>query len=331
MAKEPIESHYAKAAANALESFSIQPENIELIAHSENVTFRVTTPGSNTRYALRLHRPGYNTLAELESERQWTKALTDTGIAAPNGLLTHQGKHFELIDIPVTGEQRYAGITKWAEGLTVSDYLDANPEREARATFFHKIGEIAAAIHNQSTRWPAPPGFARPRLDLDGLLGDAPRWGRFWEHPDLDKTERKLLLQARARLHDTLHAYGERPDLFSLIHADLHPGNIVYDGSNLALIDFDDSAYGWHMYDIASALIEDRLRPGFSALRNSLLEGYRTHRSLAERDVDMLPDFLLLRGMAIVGWLYQRPEHGGMGFFEELKNWVVETCNSTMD
>jgi len=37
---------------------------------------------------------------------------------------------------------------------------------------------------------------------------------------------------------------------------------------------------------------------------------------------------LLLRGMAIIGWLYQRPEHLGPGFFEELKNWVIGECDA---
>lgn len=328
MDKELVESRYRSAAASALECFSIQPKNIELVAHSENVTFRVTAAGSHTRYALRLHRPGYNTLAELESERSWTKALNAAGIAAPEGIATRQGKYFTRVDIPATDEQRYAGMTRWAEGSTVSDYLDATPARVERVRFFRRIGEMAAMLHNQATNWQVPPGFGRPRLDRAGLLGETPRWGRFWEHADLSTTERKLLLRARAKISETLRDYGESRDHFSLIHADLHPGNIVYDGSNLALIDFDDSAYGWHLYDIASALIEDRLTPGFDALRQSLLEGYRAHRPLAERDVDMLPDFLLLRGMAIIGWLYQRPEHGGMGFFEELKNWVVETCSS---
>jgi len=119
---------------------------------------------------------------------------------------------------------------------------------------------------------------------------------------------------------------GERPDNFSLIHADLHPENIVCNGEDLSLIDFDDSAYGWHMYDIASALIEDRLAPGFGALREALLEGYREHRPLEGRDVDMLSAFLLIRGMAIIGWFHQRPEHTGSGYFEEVKNWVIAEC-----
>jgi Ser/Thr protein kinase RdoA (MazF antagonist) len=193
---------------------------------------------------------------------------------------------------------------------------------------FRRIGEIAAAIHNQATRWKEPAGFARRRLDLNGLLGEAPLWGRFWEHADLTSAEVALLLRAREGLRNSLRAYGKRPDNFSLIHADLHPDNIVYDGERLSLIDFDDSAYGWHMHEIASALIEYRFAPGFGALRDALLEGYREHRPLAAQDADMLPVFLLIRGMSIMGWYHQRPEHAGSDYFKALKNWVIGECNA---
>jgi Ser/Thr protein kinase RdoA (MazF antagonist) len=326
--RELLESCYTPAALQALKSFPVDAENVELIAQSENVTFRVSVRGADTDYVLRLHRPGYNTIEQLNSERVWTQALMDAGMSVPNSLLTRHGEYFVPIDIPGVARKCYAGMTTWFEGSTLSEYLETNSDRDERERNFRRIGEIAAAIHNQSTRWEAPPGFARQRLDLEGLLGEAPRWGRFWEHEGLTRSEQKLLLRARKRIHDTLSDYGERPDNFSLIHADLHPANIVYNGEDLALIDFDDSAYGWHMYEIASALIEDRFVAGFAALRDALLEGYREHRPLAEQDVDMLPDFLLLRGMAIIGWLHQRPEHAGSGFFEEVKNWVIGECDA---
>ena len=326
--RELVESCYTPAALKALKSFPVDAEDVELIAHSENVTFRVSVRGGNTDYVLRLHRPGYNSIEELDSERAWTKALKKAGIPVPDSLPTHHGNYFELIDIPGTGKQCYAGMTTWIEGSPLSNYLETSSDRVERGRIFRRIGEIAAAIHNQSTRWKGPPSFTRRRLDLDGLLGEAPLWGRFWEHAHLTKAEADLLLRARERVRTALSAYGERPDNFSLIHADLHPENIVCNGENLALIDFDDSAYGWHMYDIASALIEDRFTPDFEAVRAALLDGYREHRPLAGRDVDMLPAFLLIRGMAIVGWFHQRPEHAGSEFFEKMKNWVIGECDA---
>ena len=328
MHRDLVESCYRPAALKALGSFPVEVENVELIAQSENVTFRVSVRGSDTDFVLRLHRPGYNSIEELNSERIWTKALKEAGIPVQDSLLTRHGQHFELIDIPGAGEQRYAGMTTWFEGTLLSEYLASSSDREERKRIFRRIGGIAAAIHNQSTLWKVPPGFKRRRLDLDGLLGEAPLWGRFWECADQTKAEKELLLRAREKARAALSAYGENHDNFSLIHADLHPDNIVHNGGDLALLDFDDSAYGWHMYDIASALIEDRSAPDFDALRAALLEGYCEHRQLSERDIEMLPAFLLIRGMAIIGWFHQRPEHAGSSFLEEMRNWVIGECDS---
>ena len=328
MVRTLLESRYTPAALKALESFAVEPDDIDLVAHSENVTFRVSVKDSDTDYALRLHRPGYNSIEELDSERIWTKALYEAGVSVQESFLTCQGRYFELVDIPGTGEQRYAGMTTWLEGTLLSDYLETRSEGAERERILHRIGEIVATIHNQSTCWNEPPGFERRRLDLDGLLGEAPHWGRFWEHADLTEPERAMLLRRRQDVRVELNEYGERPENFSLIHADIDSDNIVHNGNDLALIDFDDSAYGWHVYDIASVLIEFRSAPDFDALCAALLDGYRKHRLLAQRDVRMLPAFLLIRGMALIGWYHQRPEHAGSENFEEMKTWVLEECDS---
>ena len=112
----PVESIYRTAALRALDSFPVEPEAVELVAHSENVTYRVAVRGSETDYSLRLHRPGYNSIEQLESERAWTQALSAAGIAVPESLPTRNGEHFVLVDIPGANEQRYAGMTTWFDG-----------------------------------------------------------------------------------------------------------------------------------------------------------------------------------------------------------------------
>jgi len=326
--RKPVESCYTAAALTALESFPVEVENVEFIKHSENVTFRISVCNSDNDYVLRLHRPGYNSIEELNSERIWIRALKEADMFVPDSLLTRKGQHFELVDIPNTGEQRYAGMTTWIRGTPLSEYLTANSDAEERVRFFRRIGEIAATIHNQSSGWKEPAGFERSRLDVEGLLGETPYWGRFWEHAELTTAEKALLLRERESARATLIAYGARPDNFGLIHADLHPENIVYNGEDLALIDFDDSAYGWHLYEIATALFEYRFAPDFDALRAAILEGYREHRPLSEHDVDLLSVFLLIRGMAIIGWFHQRAEHVGSDYFAEVKKIVFEGCVS---
>lgn len=323
-----LASTYTPAVWQALEHFPVQVESIELVDHSENVTYRVRVRDEETNYVLRLHRQGYNSLEELECERAWVKALIDAGLPVPDPLPTRDGTHFVRVGIAGTNEQRYVGMTTWLEGVPLRQCPEFRSDTRSRVRVFRRIGEIVAAMHNQATRWTGPPGFTRPTLDLEGLLGDTPRWGRFWEYADLPAGGRERLLAARDRLRVALCDYGMTPDNFSLIHADLDPGNIIHDRGELALIDFDDSGYGWHMYDVASALIEYCPDSDFEALLAAMLDGYLEHRPLAQKDMDMLPAFLLLRGMATLGWYHDRPEHTGSRDLQTLRDWILWQCET---
>ena len=327
MGKTNDESIYRPAARQALKQFSVDIESLDFIAHSENVTFRVSVRESDTDYVLRLHRPGYNTLEELQSERQWTIALRQEGISVPGAIETRtRGQYYTLIDIPGTGEQRYAGLTTWIQGRPLADILRGTDETMVRASLLCKVGELIAQLHNHATTWVEPAAFQRRTLGVDALVGETPFWGRFWEHDSLSAGERNTLSQARLIMHAQLSVYDIRPDNFGLIHADPNPDNIIAHESTLSLIDFDDAAFGWHMLDVAAALIELRFDDDFDALQSALLDGYVAHRPLAQSDIDMLPAFILMRAMALMGWYHERPEHAGDPFYANLRNWVGREC-----
>ena len=315
---------FLPAAREALGHFPLRVDRLEPAALSENATFRVLAAGDE--FALRLHRPGYNTLAELESERCWGEALHTAGLRIQKPLRARSGEHFVAVNVRGRTQRRFAGMTRWIPGVPLSTHLDADTAGERRRGIFRRIGRLAARIHNQSASWRPPRDFCRPRLDTDGLLGEQPRWGRFWEHPALSAQERELLLQARQLCRARLAAYGSHGANFSLIHADLHPDNIIVDDDDLGLIDFDDAAFGWHGYELASALVEYWGAGDFGALRSALLAGYRELRHLPRSAEAMLPTFLLIRGMAIMGWFHQRPEHAGSEFFQDMRQQVIRHC-----
>ena len=49
-----------------------------------------------------------------------------------------------------------------------------------------------ARIHNVTTSWKPPSTFERHALDADGLMGDAPFWGPFWELGELTDDQRQI-------------------------------------------------------------------------------------------------------------------------------------------
>ena len=139
-------------------------------------------------------------------------------------------------------------------------------------------------------------------------MGRAPFWGEFWNHRLVSPVQREVLMVARDRIHAALNRYGE--GAWSLIHADLHPGNVLVGGEALAVIDFDDAAFGWHQYDLAVALVHQHDHSHFADFRDACVRGYRTVRAIPDTDLSLLPMFLLVRRMVQIGWLHQRPELG---------------------
>src|SRR5215470_2029221 len=93
---------FEPAARQALEAFPLAPRGMELVSLSENATFRVATDSGD--YVLRLHRPGYHTRAELDSERMWIRALLDAGIAVPLPLRSNDGAEFVEVTIDALGQ-----------------------------------------------------------------------------------------------------------------------------------------------------------------------------------------------------------------------------------
>src|SRR4051794_4895584 len=108
-AASAVADTYTPAARAALDAFAIEPEGLELVSLSENVTYRVVDRRDGTAYGLRLHRPWYHTLDELISERDWIRALEDAGIAVQGPVCTRDGQEYASVTIAATGERRFAG------------------------------------------------------------------------------------------------------------------------------------------------------------------------------------------------------------------------------
>ena len=115
------------------------------------------------------------------------------------------------------------------------------------------------------------------------------------------------------------------PSVYGLIHADMHPGNILIDDGQLAVIDFDDAAWGWYAYDIAVVLVHYQGGPDLAAFERAYLAGYRSVRPIAPEILALVPAFRLVRGLAQIGWYHQRPEIRPPRF-DELKALVLEQC-----
>ena len=321
-------ARFLPAAREALGAFPVAAVDVSPIWLSENATFKVTDRTGGA-FVLRLHRPGYHTLAELDSERDWTSALNAAGVAAPLGVRARDGVWY--VPVPTVEDAgpgvRLAGLAVWSDGEILADVLDRDGPNSASG-HFSRLGAAVAALHAHAAGWTPPPGFSRHSLDAEGLVGSAPLWGPFWTSPALSAAERTLLRDTRQRLAAALARLGQGPDIFGLIHADLHPGNVLIRNGRLTVIDFDDAAFGWRAFDIAVAVTRHWGRPDFPDILRALLEGYAMVRPL-DRDTEALaPMFCLIRALSVIGWLDQRQELDARPYLDDMKGKILAACET---
>ncbi len=318
---------FTPAAQAALRAFPIEPDALELVSLAENVTYRVVDRRDGAAYALRLHRPWYHTLDELISERAWVCALNDAGIAVQAPVRTRDGQEYASVTIAATGEQRFAGLARWTTGRVLAEVLRETADTAIAERHFEQLGALTASIHDQAASWQPPARFTRHVLDANGFMGSTPHWGPFWDHQALSAAERRLMLDTKARLHAALARLDRQPSVYSMIHADMHPGNVLVDGDRLTVIDFDDAAWGWHAYDIAVALVHQQ-DANLAALERAYVAGYRSVRRISDKSLTLVPMFRLVRGLAQIGWYHQRPELKRSARFDEMKAVVLDHCLS---
>ncbi|MEJ0064990.1 MAG: phosphotransferase [Caulobacteraceae bacterium] len=211
---------FTPAAIEALKAFPIEPEGLELVALSENVTFRVTDRHDGEAYVLRLHPAG-----AITRRRSWSRsgcgrgALAKAGVAVPIPLTTRGGDDYVSVEIEALGQRRQAGMTRWIEGEWLADLLERGDDVEAPVRYFEQLGAIEAAMHNQSSGWRPPPAFTAPRRRPRRPNVRCAVLGSVLGSPGVLAGERALVLETRDRIRGAMDRLGRDPSMFGMIHA----------------------------------------------------------------------------------------------------------------
>lgn len=286
-----------RLATSALQRWRIGNARLALLHHRENAVFRVEA-ATGERFALRVHRPGYQTRASVQSELAWTDALRDADVDSPAAVAGTDGERVQEVAHADVPGARLCVLFRWVEGapLAGADTVAA----------FELLGTINAKLHRHAEHWTPPPAFVRQRWDLDGMLGKHALWGRFGDLAALTAAERTLLSRAADAVRSELMQYGTGADRFGLIHADLMPDNVLVDGGVPRLIDFDDCGFGWFLYDLATLLQLHEGRPHHDAALDAWLRGYRRVRALDDAHMGRLPALSMARRLVVLGWLHTR-------------------------
>jgi Ser/Thr protein kinase RdoA (MazF antagonist) len=296
---EGVADRLEAVARRALAEYGVATDAVlTLLNVSENATYAVDDPASGERTVLRVHRHGYHDGPEIESELAWLDALReDTGVRTPRVLTTADGRR--LLAMPEEGEPDPRYVVRF-------EFLPGIEPREDGASLpqsFELLGGITGRMHEHALTWQRPAGFTRFAWDYDGAFGGVARWGRWQDGIAVGAGELEVLGRLDSTLRSRLSRFGAGPHRYGLVHADLRLANLLEDGDQCYVIDFDDSGFSWFLYDFGAAVSFFEDDPRVPELTDAWVRGYRSVRDLPDEDEAEIPTFVLMRRLLLVAWI----------------------------
>lgn len=268
-------------ACSALQVFNLGRVALEFIGYSDTMTYQVKTE-DGSKYLLRIH-PGKIRGAELISELQFLDALHTAGFMVPTSIAAHDG----LSVIPIGTFEDYPALDvtlmKWVNGEHASESLS-----ESQA--FH-VGVMIAKLHEAAIAFERPAGFTRPIWGLDSFREAIAKLERY-AHTFLSAASWLPYQRAAEQVLSQLKLMNAHDGNFGLIHADLHLGNIVFEGDHPRPIDFGRCGYGYFLYDLAAVMLS--LVP---KQRYQVIQGYESIRELGTEYIQSLECFFIMTMM----------------------------------
>ena len=288
-------------ARQALAAYGLDGAPLVFIRHSDSVAFRVEAPGSDG-YLLRLHIPITPAMGShgadgvmVRSELQWLEALNDdTDLVLQRPI---RNRDDELVTtVPVGAGALHCSLLRWLPG----EAYDSERQTEDTA---RQIGRILATLHRHASEWRPPPDWRRPARDA--AYFEAVLWALrpAVEDGRIARDDYVELAKAVAQLVERIRELPRHPDVYGVMHADAHKGNMLLDGGEVRLIDFSFCATGNYMFDLGVCLSD--MSP---ALHGTFVEGYRGVRPLPEGWAELAEGFFLGAMVGTFSFWVPRPE-----------------------
>ena len=277
-------------ARQIIDGFDLGACELESINHEFNSTFKVTA-SSGERFALRINVNSKRTLPNLRAEIFWVGQLaTVAGLTVPVPIKNRSGEYISTVWHPMLKRNLHAVLFSWLDGKELGD----EPTEEMMRAAGRAMARMHAAARDISASLPI----------VDDVFWDN---GDSIEPSDLVTTEEKAII---AKAVEKIEAITR--DLYSrnrpqLIHADIHPWNVMWQGSDVAIFDFDDCVIGLPVQDIAVTLYYNDTDEQDAAF----LAGYQELAPLPEFTHDEMSALKLQRRIVLLSYILEteNPEH----------------------
>lgn len=266
-------------ALSALQQYDLAWEQIQFIGLSDTITYKIKT-STGESYLLRIHSD-HMSQEEILSELKFLQALNKcSDLAVPVGVASRNGAHVLEMETEAGYRRPFITMMRWVEGEHASGAIT-----ESQA---YHMGRLMGKLHEAAVNFIPPSDFVRPTWDADSFRRKMNRLKQY--HSCFLSPEGWTLYQAAAdKIVSELSIIRPEAHNFGLIHADLHPGNIVFNDGMPYPIDFGICGYGYFLYDMAGALVGLHTKP-----RHAFIEGYKSVRSLDNGYLKHLACFFIM-------------------------------------
>lgn len=264
-------------AAWVARGYGLEVTRCVLIRSLVNDVYDIGTP--DRRYVLKLYRPAYWSMGEVEWEAALINHLATTGIPTPS--------------IEPSADGRLVVVLDSAEGdrpVTLSPYVAGRkPEPPFDDELYRGFGRLVAAVHDAADTFRTPhtrrPGDLQRRLEEPLAL----------VLPALTAPDRALVSDLADAARRRISEYAAAGLSWGICHGDVTLDNVMLTAQGLSIYDFDLAGEGWRAADLTGVAAT----PHWDAFA----DGYTSRRDLAAVDLAAIP------WLAVVGRIFNLRFH----------------------
>ena len=256
--------------------------SLELISDGINLVYRCNNSDGN-QY-LRITHVKLRPESELSAAIDFQNHLVSSKVSVCQPVVSLNGNYIEKIK--QEGHVFLAHICKEVPGIHMHfDYEDNQ--------LYYLWGQEVAKMHRAS------------QIFVPENKTPISHWyDSFIEMRDYIKSEPKNIQEELENVHKAFNGFEMNHDNYGVTHGDHRKGNVLSNGQQVFLIDFDLPRYHWFMEDIA--------RPFFSCIIKGkqnwqdklphYIEGYQSIMPLSQDDLSSFSYFTRLKSLEIYLW-----------------------------
>ncbi|MDK2952130.1 MAG: hypothetical protein PWQ77_1795, partial [Kosmotogales bacterium] len=257
-----------KVAKLILAQYALNIKSIQYFTEETNLFFKVID-GNEKKYALKIFQEESSKIEDNLAEVFFMDAVNKaSNVPIPDIVHSINGDGVVVAKSKYTPLPKRAILYEWIEGEVFCG--------KESYRLFRKMGKTIAKMHTATKDISIPENLNPKKWDkVFYYRGEVP----VYKKPEFKNVVSDEFIKTMDYIIPVLD--NELNNLYEnsnpqLIHADLNPWNILIDGDELKIIDFEEALLGLPVHDISVFLYYYKYSDKFdySLVKNSLLEGY---------------------------------------------------------